>query len=311
MSYDKIIECKNKIENITSWRMNLIHFNHRRAPDKFTCYEVNFDNENDLFEVIKSMYETFTYIIETKYNSTVKQYTGFNPKNCVDKLSTSEEVIEDAWTNLINSIADSDDMTDFNNIKCNAFIFTGTYTNEDDDEKNIHIICKRNPIANYKKKFFTSVHNELTKIKDPILQFPNCFDAVIFEESLYMINSNCELIFNLEQSHKKICKQRLSEIEALNLITDIEVFNGYALAKHNPRKFRTFDSNILSKICNPEHMESLCSKLHIPFISDTNQIDLSNEDDAINFINVICGRTKRDFFEETLYEVSDFTPLDS
>lgn len=167
MSYEKIVESESKIAQIISWKMNLVHFNHKTASNHFTCYEMKFDNETDFIDLIKSMYETFTNTIKTKYNSDVKQYTGFNPKTCVDKLSISAPILQEPWLNLINSIANPNDTTDFNNIKCNAFIFTGTYRDGEADEKNIHIICKRNPIANYRsrKKFFTTVHNELTKVK--------------------------------------------------------------------------------------------------------------------------------------------------
>ncbi|WP_317327270.1 Kiwa anti-phage protein KwaB-like domain-containing protein [Turicibacter sanguinis] len=312
MSLQKIVEGKQKLSEVDFWEMALIKYKHpKNSPSHFDCYTVNFTNPDELKALISTMYDNFVGLIQKKFNSDIQMYTGFSSKKCVDKILISDEVIHEPWSNLIQSLSRVDNSKKIKKPNYDAFIFSGTYKNDNQENKNIYILCKNNPVVNFKKKIFTFTNNTLEENKDTLFNFPKCFDAVIYEDTLYMINLNCETIFNLERSHKNICKKRLSEISQTNIISNMVEFERCALSNKNPQKFLTYNSDILNQFASPENLEELCQELGIAINSSTNQLEFANEKSIKNFISVICGRTKRELFEDSLCEVPTSTPLSS
>lgn len=308
MSYNKILDCLTKIHEITSWETHLIKYNHRTNPNEFTCYTINFDDNDLLMETIQLMCKNYKYVVD-KYNTNVVEYSGFNPKNTVDKLSVANPIINEQWNSLIQHINISDDSTDIKDIKSNGFIFVGTYL-ENSTHKNIYLLGRKNPVLGYNsnRTFFTSRHNTISEAKEPLLQFPKCFDAIVYDGILYMINSNCESIFNMEYSHKLICKKCLLELSEINLIENMDSFLQYATAGHTPKKFVTYDNLIIEKLKTPQGQQHFAQVLKIP-LTNSNKFDLSTETNAKNFILAICGKTKHNLFDDTLCEVPSSTPL--
>lgn len=156
---------------------------------------------------------------------------------------------------------------------------------------------------------FTSKCNTIGEANEPLVQFSKCFDAFVYNDIVYMINSNCESIFNMEYSHKIICKQHLAELESIKIIKDMEHYKKYAFYGQNPKKFITYDSLIVDKLRKIKFRSELSQKLKIPLDAKTNKFDLSNENNAKNFTLVICGKTKLNMFDHNVCEVPSSIPL--
>lgn len=311
MSYALIEEGINKIKNVTSWSSLLIEYNHKKKPNEYVCYKMNFETSELLTGTIFEMCKAYLKIVNS-YGNKVLDYTGTNPKNVVDKISTTNSLVDTCWKALIESINRCDDTTDLKNIKASAYIFVGTYTNSEGNAQNLYLLTKRNPLLTFKKgrtKIFTSQHNTIKQSADPLVQFNKCFDALIYNNVIYMINSNCESIFNMEHSYKLICNTCLSELETLNIIQDIEDFRSYASNGQTPRKFITYDKDIIEKLKQTKWRIKLAKELKIPLTSDNEKFILSDTKHAKNFTLAICGKTKLNMFDATICEVPSSIPL--
>lgn len=312
MSYDLIKGGLDKVNSIDSWSLALINYNHKSRPNEYTCYALNFETDDLLKQTINDMCINFLNIVE-KYGKNVQEYTGFNSKNVVDKIETNHELISEAWKALIQSLNVCDDTTDLKDIKSNAFIFTGTYKNADDEQQNIYLLSRKNPILTYKKGrvkiFSSSRHNTIQEIGEPLVQFGKCFDALIYKNVIYMINSNCESIFNMEYTHKVLCKKSLDILENAMIIDDFDAYKDFSLFGQTPKKFITFDASIVEKLKYEDNRKILVEELQIPFNSNTQKFDLSNQNHAQIFTKAICGKTKYNMFSYGVCEVPSSTPL--
>jgi hypothetical protein len=314
MSYSLIKEGLERVKEVTSWEAQLIEYDHKTHPDEFKCYTLNFSSPEFLLDVIKGMCDTYSKIVDS-YNGKVLEYTGSNPKHVIDKLSTDSDLIHHSWSSLIQHLTTCDDTTSLNDIKANAFIFIGTYPDGSGGSKNLYMITRQNPILNFKKKSFrerpvlSTKNNIITKSNDPLVQFNKSFDALIYNNVVYMINTNCESIFNMEHSYKVICKKCIDELEQENIIKDIDSFRQHAYAQQTPKKFITYDSNVLAMLKTPKGHQLLTKKFKIPFDRSTKKYDLSEDQNAKNFILLICGKTKNNLLDDGLCEVPSSTPL--
>jgi hypothetical protein len=266
MSYSLIREGLEKVNTINSWSLALINYNHSARPYEYTCYPLIFESEELLKNTISEMCSNFLAIVD-KYEKRVLDYTGTNPKNVVDKISTTHELIVEPWNSLIQSLNVCDDYTSLKDIKSNAFIFTGTYKN-DDEEHNIYLLSRKNPIYSYKKnrsKIFESRHNRIQEISEPLVQFGKTFDVLIYKGIIYTINNNFESIFNMEYTHKIVCKNSLEIIENATIIDDFETYKAFALSGQHPKKFMTFDRRIIENIKQKNNLQILVDELKIPY----------------------------------------------
>lgn len=310
MSYSLICEGLEKINTITSWSLALISYNHKSRPFEYTCYPLNFESNEVLKNTINGMCLKFLSLIN-EYENKVQDYTATNPKNVVDKISTSHELIASSWNSLLQSLNVCDDITKLKEIKSNAFIFAGTYK-EDNTEHNIYLMSRRNPIYTYKKNkgiIFESRHNRIQEISEPLVQFGKTFDILIYKNTLYTINNNFESIFNMEYSHKIVCKNSLEIIQSAAIINNFEAYMSFAQSGQHPKKFITFDRRIIENIKQNNNLKILVEELRIPFNTESQKFDLSDEKNADIFTKAICGKTKYNMFTAGVCEVPTSIPL--
>ena len=65
MSFKKIVEGREKLNEIKFWEMALIKYKHpKNSPSHFACYTVNFTDPNELKELAITMYDNFIRLIE-------------------------------------------------------------------------------------------------------------------------------------------------------------------------------------------------------------------------------------------------------
>lgn len=310
MSYEKIKEGLEKIDSVTSWSLALITYNHKSRPSEYTCYSLNFNTDELLKKTISEMCKKFLARIEGN-GKQIQNYTATNPKNVIDKILVSDPLINQQWNNLIESLNVCDDSLTLNEIKSQAYIFAGTYIVEG-NHHNIYILSRKNPIYTYKKdkgKIFESRHNTIQEISEPLVQFGNTFDALIYDNTLYSINNNFESIFNMEYSHKIACKSSLEIIKASSIISEFEKYQTFALSGQHPRKFITFDKKIIENIKDPNNLNILTRELKIPYDTTSKKFNLTDEKHAEVFTKAICGKTKYNMFISGVCEVPNSIPL--
>lgn len=130
------------------------------------------------------------------------------------------------------------------------------------------------------------------------------------DNTLYSINNNFESIFNIEYSHRIVCQERLQELEAADIVDDIDSYKTFASSGQNPKKFITYNPEIVKKITKKQkYKDLLINRLHIPVNSATNKFDLSDPKNAKNFTLAICDKAKNNMFDDGVCEVPSSSPI--
>lgn len=184
----------------------MIEYNHKKNPNEYICYDINFASAELMSNIITSMCDVFLDVV--KKQNRILEYTAENPKNTTEKLYVNSTLIKTSWTSLINHINSSDDSISLKDISANGYVFTGRYKNFDGDNKNLYLLAQKNPVISFKKRLpiFSTRNNTIAETTEPLVQFGKCFDILIVDDILYSINNNFESIFNMEYSHRIVCK---------------------------------------------------------------------------------------------------------
>ncbi len=309
MSFQKIESAINTAKQITHWNSLLIEYNHKRNPNEYICYNINFASAQLLNVIITSMCDAFLNVV--KKQNRILEYTAQNPKNTTEKLDVTGELMQLSWTSLVNHINNSDDSVDLKDISANAFIFAGSYEDDDGNSKNLYLLAQKNPVMSFKKRtpIFSARNNTITQTTEPLVQFGKCFDILIVDNTLYSINNNFESIFNIEYSHRIVCQERLQELETADIVDDIDSYKTFASSGQNPKKFITYNPEIVKKLKKQKYKDLLKNRLHIPVNPTTNKFDLSDHKNAKNFTLAICDKAKNNMFDDGVCEVPSSSPI--
>ena len=69
MSLQEIESAINTAKQITQWSSLLIEYNHKRNPNEYVCYNINFASAQLLNDIITSMCDAFLNVVKkTKPN---------------------------------------------------------------------------------------------------------------------------------------------------------------------------------------------------------------------------------------------------
>ena len=309
MSFQKIESAIKTAKQITHWNFHLIEYNHKKYPNEYVCYNVNFASAQLLNDIITSMCDTFLDVV--KKQNHILEYTAQNPKNTTEKLDVTNELMQLSWPSLVEHINNSDDSVDLKNISANAFVFVGNYEDTDGNSKNLYLLTQKNPVLSFKKRtpIFSARNNTITETTEPLVQFGKCFNILIVDNILYSINNNFESIFNIEYSHKIVCRERLQDLETADIVDDIESYKTFASSGQNPKKFITYNPEIVEKLKKQEYKDLLKNYLHIPVNPTTDKFDLSDIKNAKNFTLAICDKAKNNMFDDGVCEVPSSSPI--
>ena len=310
MSIEKIIEGYQNLQKVEDWKFVMVEYNHKRKPNDFQCHQVQFSSPEFLKETIEDIYRTFLSIAKKRSDSFV-DYSSYESTNSVGRTSVDHELFKTAWQSLVNKINYSEESVPLSSIKASAYIFVGSYETSDHEDKKIYLITKKNPIVSFRKnkrKLFSGKDNMISQTKDPIVTLNKSFDCIVLDRTMFMINQNIESVLNLEPTRKKICNRCVDEIESLNIIENAEEFRRFSLFGQNPKKFSTYQSDIVNKLTNDSGKNVLVDKFKIP-LNDQGEFILDDTKKAARFLSIICDKTKSDLFGDSYCEVAGSKPI--
>lgn len=310
MSSEKLNTAISTAKSITNWTAYFMNYDHKRKPNEFNIYKLPFKTDTLLKDTITEMCNVFENTVNKSVDK-ISDYTADNPKNTMDKLSVRDILISNNWTNILTGIDSSDSSVDLKSVKVNSYLFKGVYLNEDGENKAIYLLTVKNPILNYKKQrsIFSFKNNSIEKTNEPLVQFKKSFDMIIFEDVLYAMNNTFEGLFNLEHSHKIVCREKIQSLTEADIVLDIDSYTSFATSGFNPRKFITYNATIVEKLKQNEWKNKLATELKIPIDQTTQKFDLSETVNAKNFTLAICDKIKLNMFDDGVCEVSAATPV--
>ena len=113
----------------------------------------------------------------------------------------------------------------------------------------------------------------------------------------------------MERSYKKVCAKHLDELNEENMVEVFEAYEEYATHGLRAKKFITYDDSIVRKLRNVATRKSISKKLNIPIDKNTSRFILKEEEASKKFTSMICGKMKRELFEEGYCDVPSSTPI--
>ena len=307
MDKDLLIEeLKNARENACGWSLYFFKID-RRNSNPFTAYKVRFKNCRYLPEYAKILIDMVIKYQMKKINE-IKEYTGENTKVSCDRIETSSELVKEQWDYFVKDIAEASDEKVEG--KYHGYVLEGVSSNN--SRKSLAFLKIANPIINLKNKrsavFTFDADNELSEMADEICKLRMDADCIVTDDVIYSFNYKIEDLLNMEKTLKKVKKEALEKIIAVDAFENKDDFEQMVRAYKSPRTFITLKSERIERIINMEKRKDVASMLKIE-ISKNGKLILKNEEEVSLLLRYLCYKVFKDDETKELLEANNVTRI--
>lgn len=336
---------KSDVQNLITPFLNSIDTNTIDAAEMFAFKSKNIsDSSNQYLNLDYEFYNTnmskdkvantlkaiFNIFIKNYINNESKVFQPYdihNPKHIIDyinltsldftnstimngnspNLESNNYKVQYLLHKLDNNQKSVQSKNDYKNFKHSLLKLTC-------NNKSIIVINKVTPIYKPKGLMFlidgeiSTGQVDYTLIEKNIFKLPLFPHILIVEDKCFLIQPDVESIFGFEKYNKKIRDNTLNKLkQELTLTdTDYKLISEFSLKGRNYDKFSTFNENRYNKIKNKDTstMTLLKEKLRIP-VDDSNNVNISNAEEAEKFVLFLCNCILRDIEDEDILYMSE------
>lgn len=228
--------------------------------------------------------------------SAVTEYDGTTDATTIYTLSCENDLIKDSYIKLMDALANADHESDTSNEKFSAYVISGTVEN-----KPIYIFSMVSPLVNMKRKYILE-NSTFTRIDKPVLSLRLSFDAIIYDDIVYMFTMSAENLFNMDRAYKAVCADCIEGIEHSGILIETDIFKKVASSGSNPRRFVSYNNNYLERLRNKKTRERIGKKFDIPLKDGL--FDTEQDGAADKIVRLLCKKGMVDPFDDTAVEVS-------
>lgn len=285
------------------WTAHLLAFQHsKRHGTTYTCRLIELEPQGRLDSLIQEISESYSGSEKNhllKYTD-LRKYDGTCNSTTIYKIPNGYEIVHIDLDALLEGISNTDVECDPFQMKANAYILCGQLA-IDDKEHQIKLISMNSPITTLTNKFRFK-NNRFHDINKKVLNLRTSINVVICDRDVYLLDMSGETLFNMERAYKHRCTEAVNEIEALDIVSNIDGFRNIATTGHNPRRFAAFSKEKLDLLKNRVNREKVKEKFGIPLTRD-NKFDTTDKSNAEKLVKVLCNKAMWDVLENTPVEV--------
>lgn len=299
MSLGKIQNVFESLSEAQGLSLQLLKFTiSKKTGISYTGREIVFSPDGALSKMVTEISERYTAELSKNYTG-VQDYDGSVVGNVIYKIAVSNDLIRENYNKLISSLAVPDTEIPPLEFCAQAYVIKGIIK-INDENKLVRLITMQKPITTLKHKFMYS-NSRFKEISEKVISLKSLIDVMIVDDMVYMFNLSGEKLFNLERAYKKICFDKVKEIQECDFLTDFEAFQKDACSGHNPRRFVSFNDIKLEALKDKEKRKILAKKFEIAMKND--KIDTTVEGNNNKLVKLLCNNGMVDPFDETPKEV--------
>lgn len=298
--------CKQAQDSNYKWELYYFKVN-RKRHNPYVTAKVRFKQDSYINDYAKSLLNT-VQDYQLKQVSEVQEYNGENTKVSCDKLSLSNDIIEQNWNLFYSSIIKTSEERFKGNV--HGYFLLGKPL--ENNEKGIVFFKIGNPfvkLSTKKASFYCNVNDELELVNDEYCRLYLTADFIIYDNNLYAFNLNFEKIFDIEKTLLKIKEKGIDIISATDSISNVELFRNYAGEYKSPRTFVTIKQERIERIRDENKREEIAAILGLTLDEDKRFIIDTPEKTSL-FIRYLCYRIMKDYETNDVVEVSNVTKLE-
>ena len=299
MSLNYLKKVFSTIGSLDSISVQLLRVTNNKDGTHYFAREIEIQPEEELNTFIQSVCDKYVRELETA--EPIDDYKGDIVKGIIYKLSVDNDLIHEYYQSLETTISNPSTEGDVVMRAWNALLIKGTVT-IDDEEQDIRLISMKSPISVLTNKFIGSGKDRFKKLTDPILTLNKNLDAVIINDTFYMLTMQAENLFNMERSYKLRCDAKVEEIVELGILSDTDAFKSVVTKGQNPRRFVSFNQSRLDAIKNTNSRKKYMKMFRIEM--KDGKIDTEDAKSSERLVKFLCEKAMLDPIDEGPREVS-------
>lgn len=294
--FDSSNECEE-------WSLKLIKIQSNRNNVDYYCREVQFEEKGRIKLFVEELSERYLSKKGIDKFSSVDQYSGDVVGNVVYKLESNNELIQDAYNNLIERIALPDTEDEIDTKRFHAYAICGMVS-IDNQLRSVKMISMHSPLVAMTNKFSCkSPSKKFSEIKENVLSLRQTIDIIIIDKIVYLLNMSGEKLFSLERTYNIVCNNKVKDIIDSEIVSNPNEFKTIATSGYNPRRFVSYNQRRLEVLLDKENRKRLAKKFGIR-LSSNDLIETDSKQSIERFVKFLCNKAMLDPVDESPVEVA-------
>lgn len=297
-----IDEFQNLLEQTSSchaWSLQLLQI----TPDEkqkaiYASRKTELKPDGSLTELVQEIRARYVLGKRPAINAfeSVEKYDGTGSSGVIYCLSKDNPLIQTQFQNLIMSISSPETEAGLQKFESIASMIKGTVGG-----KCLLLFSMKSPFVTLRHRFLAN-SGVFKKITDRVLSLRTMLDVIIFDDNVYLLTSEGEKLFLMEQAYKAAVPKKAELIASAGIVTDGEALAHYAAKGFNPRRLISINQNRLDDLRNPSIRKEMSEKFSIPLVDG--RFDTSSQDAADSLIKLLCNKGMVDPFDGKAMEVA-------
>lgn len=304
MSLELVKEIFQNLPDCKNWSAHLLSFKHsKRYGSVYNCRKIELEPKSKIDELIQSISIAYVYGDKNRLSkyTDVREYDGTCNGTTIYKISEINCNVDINLDALFQGIANSDVESDPTEMKSQAYTLCNSIK-INDEEHQLKLISINTPITTLENKFLHD-KGKFWEITNKVLNLRTSMNVIIYDKTVYFMDMSGETLFNMERAYKIKCSEVVSEIEKMDIVSDVEVFKKTATTGTNPRRFTAFSKSKLQLLEKRKNREKAAKYFNIPLTEDKKKFNTTEKEDAENLVKLLCGKAMWDIIEELPVEV--------
>lgn len=299
MSLHYLKQVFDALGEIDSISVQLLRITNNKDGTHYYAREIEILPETELECFIEELRKKYTKEIGTV--ESLDEYDGDIIKGRVYRLPINSELIADPYNALNATVANPSTEGDVVMREWSALLIKGSIM-IGDDEKQVMLFSMKSPVSVLTNKYLMLGKDRFKKVTDPILTLNKNLDAIIVNDTFYMLTMQAENLFNMERSYRIRCNDKVEGIVNLNILTNPDAFRAIATKGQNPRRFVSFNQKRLDAIMETTNRDKYMRMFKIEMKEGL--IDTDADKSAERLVKFLCDKAMLDPIDEGPREVS-------
>lgn len=299
MSISLLKNVFTKVKSMNYVSVQMLRVTNNKNGSLYYSRQIEIHPEENLYEFISSICDKYNRTMDEA--ESIDDYCGDIVKGRIYKLPVNNEIISDYYQSLLSTVSNPSTEGDVVMKDWNALVLKGNIEMSGGDHQVI-LISMKSPVSVLTNKYVLYGKDRFKKLNNPVLTLNKNIDAIIVNDTLYMLTMQAENLFNMERSYRIRCEGIIEEVIELDILTNPDSFTSIATKGQNPRRFVTFNQDRLEAIKNTNSRIKYMKMFQIS-VKD-GQIDTDDEKSSERLVKFLCDKAMLDPIDEEPREVS-------
>lgn len=289
MSLQRIRQVFEKLDACAGWEIQLLNSRIVQGKTAYNAQDINVITPDAVRDFVSGLAKTYRKERGklSEYEE-VCAYDGSSIGRKIYRLEASDPLICESCEKLESAMENPDMQGNALEFPANAYVLKGRVW-EEEENVDVKLFTLISPFILLKHAFAWDGES-FKAIPDKYLSLRGYVEVLMLDQTVYMFRMNGEKLFQMERAYRTICRNKVEDVIADKIVSDVKTFRKIATTGYNPRRFVAFNESALKRFKEDSDFKSRIAEKFDIELTKEGEVESSDEKNVNRFVKFLCKR---------------------